>query len=178
MSLSGKTCIITGGAGGLGKAITQNFLASGARCIVLDINDTLLTSISLELSPQYGDKLVVLKCNVASEASIQATYNEILKDGGSAEILVNNAGIPDRFDGVAECELEMWQRVMDINLTGPFLMTKYAVEHFREKGIKGSVINIGSVASTRGGVAGSCSSLPFPIPISPGCCIYRFRLFT
>lgn len=72
------------------------------------------------------------------------------------DILVNNAGLCDRLDGAADLEKAFWDRIVAVNLTGPFLTTKEAVRQFLSKGEKigGVIVNIGSMSSLRGGIAG------------------------
>jgi len=154
-SLTGKVCLVTGGAGGLGKAIAQALLSAGALVAITDINQTLLDSVSASFPPSF---FLAVHANVTIEESARQLVSEVVSKFGHLDILVNNAGIMDNFDGVAECQMDMWGRVLAVNLTGPFIMTGLAVKNFLENGTKGRILNIGSLASFRGGTAGKCFS--------------------
>jgi len=157
-SLTGKVCLVTGGAGGLGKAIAQALLSAGALVAITDINQTLLDSVSASFPPS---SFLAVHANVTIEESARQLVSEVVSKFGHLDILVNNAGIMDNFDGVAECQMDMWGRVLAVNLTGPFIMTGLAVKNFLENGTKGRILNIGSLASFRGGTAGKCFSFLF-----------------
>lgn len=155
--LDGKVCLITGGAGGLGKAIAQTFLESGAKVVVSDINDDMIKGVVAELSA-FGP-FSAIKSDVTNEESAASLFAEIIKEHGQVDVLVNNAGIMDRFDPVGDLDKKVWDKVIQVNLTGPFIMTKLAVQHFLERKGPGSILNVGSVASIKGGAAGKHSSL-------------------
>ncbi|RFU24049.1 hypothetical protein B7463_g12287, partial [Scytalidium lignicola] len=151
--LAEKVCLITGGAGGLGKAIAREFLQSGAKVVVSDINEIFLKTATDELSPLGS--FLALKGDVTSEESAMLLFQEIIKTYGQLDVLVNNAGIMDQFGPVGEVDKTLWDKVIQVNLTGPFIMTKLAVLHFLERKGKGVVLNIGSLASIKGGVSGA-----------------------
>jgi len=155
-ALSNKTAIITGGAGGLGKAIAEAFLEAGANVVVCDVNKALLEKTTAELSAKGPFHTVVT--DVSSEESTAAMVNEAIKKFGQVDILVNNAGIMDRLDPAGELDKRLWDRVIAVNLTGPYILTKLAVNHFLERsrstGDRGVILNIGSLATVKGAAAG------------------------
>jgi NAD(P)-dependent dehydrogenase (short-subunit alcohol dehydrogenase family) len=155
--LDKKTALITGAAGGLGKAIAVAFLQAGANVVVCDINKSMLDECSTELSP-IGPFLAVT-ADITSEESAGALFKETVDRFGQLDVLVNNAGIMDRFDPPGECDKGVWDRVLAVNLTGPFVLSKLAIKEFlrdgREGGKGGSILNVGSIAALRGGSAGA-----------------------
>jgi len=161
--LEDKVVLVTGGAGGLGKAIVKACLDNKAKVVIADINEQLAKETESELHKiwQQGswDPIAVTVLDVSIEASAAAAVDFTVRHFGRLDVLVNNAGIMDSFHSAATCEKEEWDRVLGVNLTGPYLMTKYAVKHFlgRDDGkpSSGSIVNIGSIASQRGALAGA-----------------------
>lgn len=155
MSLKLKTVIVTGGAGGLGKAISKAFLEAGANVVILDINETLLRAVSEELLPL--GPLHTIAVDITDEGKVTAVIKDTVTQFGDLDILVNNAGIMDIFDPIGDLKFELWEKVININLKAPAILSKLAINHFttREKGPKGGVIvNIGSAAGLKGFAAG------------------------
>lgn len=156
-SLSGKTCLVTGGAGGLGKSITLAFLAGGANVVVCDIDQQTLNSASVEFSDK-GPALVV-QCDITNPSSIKSLIKKAVEHFGQLDVLVNCAGIMDRFEPVGELREAIWNKVLAVNVTGTYLMSKEALCHFLSRNARdASIINIGSLASQSGWVGGECLS--------------------
>jgi NAD(P)-dependent dehydrogenase (short-subunit alcohol dehydrogenase family) len=128
--LSGKVCFITGGAGGLGKAIAQAFLNSGAQVVVSDINQELIKQCESEFPNQ---DFRAVNADVTKEESGTRLFAEVVGQFGKLDVLVNNAGIMDHFDGAGDLDKALWDKVIAVNLTGPFIMTKLAVQHLLER---------------------------------------------
>lgn len=149
-SLSGKSALITGGAGGLGKAIAETFLKAGAKVLVVDINADRLETASKELSA-HGE-FHSQNADITNESSVEAIFTTAKEKIGHVDILVNNAGIMDQLDPVGTTEKDMWDRVLAVNLTAPYLMSKHAVKAMDGKG--GVILNIGSTAGAFGFRAG------------------------
>ncbi|KAJ7619524.1 hypothetical protein FB45DRAFT_1095809 [Roridomyces roridus] len=159
--LEGKIVLVTGGASGLGKAIAKACLDNKAKVVLADINDELATQTTIELRQICAcppDYITSTTLDVPDESSAAAAVEFSVRLFGRLDVLVNNAGIFDGFHGAATCEKEVWDRILRVDLTGAFLMTKYAVQHFLGRGdgkpSSGSIVNIGSTASTRGALAG------------------------
>lgn len=150
--LQGTTVLVTGGGGGLGKAIAKAYLDAGANVAICDINDERLGSARAELN-QTG-RFLAARVDITDEAAIQHLVDEILVKFGRLDVLVNNAGVMDRFDPVAELDQEVWARLLNINLTGSFLCAKAAVNAFLKQGDGGLIIQIGSNASYTGHKSG------------------------
>ncbi|GFF29853.1 bacilysin biosynthesis oxidoreductase BacC [Aspergillus lentulus] len=153
-SLAGKTCLVTGGAGGLGKAIASTFLAAGANVVICDINEDRLQQTSAELG-EIG-RLKAIKTDITSASAVQTLFDEIIADFGKLDILVNNAGIMDRFDPVGDLDEALWDKVIGVNLTAPVLLSKLAVRNMLAQPTPdGCIINIVSVAGKAGWAAGA-----------------------
>ncbi|KAI1174406.1 hypothetical protein F4777DRAFT_383930 [Nemania sp. FL0916] len=158
---AGKTVIITGAAGGLGKALATAFLEAGANVAIFDVNPTRLQETTTEWSSKHSsDKFLASEVNITDESAVNAFFSAAAAKFGRVDMLINNAGVMDTFDGAGSCPLDTWNRVIGVNLTGAFLCTKAAVSAFEEQqqsqpGVGGTIINIASVASTRGISAGA-----------------------
>ncbi|MER8950401.1 glucose 1-dehydrogenase [Mesorhizobium sp. M0809] len=133
--LAGKIAIITGGGRGIGAGITQRLGEEGAKVAIVQRN-----------SPPDGilnDRIIYVKADLSSSEQIRAAVETVVERLGGLDILVNNAGI--MFEKTIEEMTEAdWDQMMGINLKAPFLMTKAAMPHLRERG-GGSIINIGSI---------------------------------
>ncbi|KAF9884526.1 hypothetical protein FE257_001714 [Aspergillus nanangensis] len=152
--LSGKTCLVTGGAGGLGKAIATRFLVAGANVVICDINDDRLKETSAELSSRGS--LKAIKVDITSAAEVQGLFDEIVAAFGKVDVLVNNAGIMDRFDPVGDLDEGLWNKVMAVNLTAPYLLSKLAVQDMlKQESPDGCILNIVSFAGKAGWSAGA-----------------------
>jgi NAD(P)-dependent dehydrogenase (short-subunit alcohol dehydrogenase family) len=156
--LAGKTVLVTGAGGGLGKAIAAKFVGAGANVVICDVHEERLKEASAELSTKGTVKAVV--ADITSEESIQNLFGETTKEFNRLDILVNNAGIMDRFDPVGDLDRALWDKVIAVNLTAPYLLSKEAVRiMLAQPEPKGSILNISSLAGKAGGMAGMYFSL-------------------
>ncbi len=122
---TGKTVIVTGATRGIGRTVAENFLAAGAEVIGLYAGNTAIAEAFREDSP-HGFRLEMHRCDVSDASQVEAFYSRFEESGRPLHILVNSAGI--RRDAVAALlSAADWQRVLDINLTGTFLMSRKAV---------------------------------------------------
>ena len=129
--LDGKVAVVTGGARGIGAAIAHGMTAAGAIVVVGDLS-----------APRTGDSTTSY-LDVTSEKSVVAFLDAVVDEHGGLDILVNNAGIMFE-QGLEGHPLDRWNDAISVNLTGPFLMAKHAVTHFRARG-GGNIVNIGSI---------------------------------
>ncbi len=137
-----QTAVVTGATRGIGRAITEAFLARGANVIGLYAGNREAAENCRTANASFGEKLQLYQCNIASEEEVQRFYQQLEKKGRSLDILVNSAGI--RRDAVlAMMKSSDWQSVIDTNLTGTFLMSKGAVPLMMGKRY-GRIINITS----------------------------------
>ena len=139
--LNGHRALVTGGAQGIGLAITQALVAHGARVHVCGTNATALKETAQSL-PGIG----ISVADITKEAQVAAMFTEIEQRLGGLDILVNNAGIAGPTAAIEDITLDDWNRCLDVNLTGTFLCTRSAVPGMKQRR-HGSIINIGSVAS-------------------------------
>ncbi|MBE3046987.1 SDR family oxidoreductase [Candidatus Bathyarchaeota archaeon] len=153
-SLENFTVLVTGAAGGLGKAIATTFLESGANAAICDVSAERLASVSSEWDAAYKGRFLASQTDITDEAAVNSFFAAAVDKFGKIDMLVNNAGILDSFNPVGETERSLWDKVMTVNATGSFLATKAAVNTMVPNG-GGTIINIGSIASYRGGAAGA-----------------------
>jgi 3(or 17)beta-hydroxysteroid dehydrogenase len=145
--VKGKVAIITGGAGGLGKAQAVLLAQEGAKVVVTDLDEAHGQGVAEEIKGNGGEALFI-RHDVSSEAQWKSVIKETLKKFSKLDILVNNAGVII-FKNIQETSLDEWRWVMSINLDGVFLGTKYAMEAMKKSG-GGSIINISSAAGIIG----------------------------
>lgn len=148
--LAGKVALVTGGAGGIGKATVELFAAEGAQVVIADVND----AAGEALAAQIGAATVYQRTDVSDRAQIQAAVDRAVSAFGSLDIMINNAGIscqayPDFLDD----RLDDFDRVMHVNLLGPMLGTQFAARQMRLQGTGGAIINTASIAGTLAGQA-------------------------
>ena len=138
--MRGKSIIVTGGAQGIGLAIAETLLAQHAKVSILDSNTAAIPQLN-DLQDRYSQDLLVIHCDVSNEASVKAGVAQVLQRFAKIDGLVNNAGIANPDSGPVETlELSDWQRWLDVDLTGPFLMAKHCAKFLSLN--KGSIINI------------------------------------
>ena len=150
MQLEGKVAVVTGGARGLGEAICLTLAREGAHVAVCDINPIDGERVAHAIR-QAGRKAVAIKADVSVEEDVKAMIAKTLEALGTIDILVNNAGIC--YQGpVADMTVEIWDRVLDVNLKGTFLCSREVMPTLKQKRA-GRVINLGSLAGHVGGIA-------------------------
>src|SRR5690349_4305197 len=142
---SQKVALVTGAARGIGLATAKKFLAEGWRVALLDIAGTQLTQAVAEIA--RPDDTLALTCDVSDAAAVGAAVRTIEQRFGRLDALVNNAGIAV-FAPLMETSDADFCRVIEVNLTGPFLCTKAAVPLMREHG-GGAIVNITSISAVR-----------------------------
>jgi 3-oxoacyl-[acyl-carrier protein] reductase len=147
IDLGGKRAVVTGGARGIGLAIAERFLASGAKVALWDRDLSAIDAAAKRLA--VGDRLAGIVVDVAEEAAIAAAVSATAGAFGGIDILVNNAGITGPNAPTWEYPVADWKRVIDVDLTGPFLCSRAAVPVMLEGGW-GRVVNIASVAGKEG----------------------------
>ena len=155
MSCKGKTALVTGACGGLGRSIAEEFLAQGANVVVCDINKDLIADFNEKVASSNKDRTLVLECNITDDSAIDSLFAETEKKFGCLDYLVNNAGMMDKFDPVGELDRSWWDRVIALNLTAPTMTSKRAVNMMIKAGKKGSIVNIASIAGFRGFTSGA-----------------------
>ncbi len=144
-SSSTRIALVTGAARGIGLATAKKFLAEGWRVALLDIERELLTKSVADIG--RSEDTLALPCDVSDSAAVHAAMNAIAQRFGRLDALVNNAGIAV-FAPLMETSDKDWSRVLEVNLTGPFICTKAAVPLMRDAG-GGAIVNITSISAVR-----------------------------
>jgi NAD(P)-dependent dehydrogenase (short-subunit alcohol dehydrogenase family) len=140
-----KVALVTGAARGIGLAVAKKLLAEGWRLAMLDIDSELLCKSVDALAA--ADNTLALNCDVSDSSAVTSAFAEIERRFGRLDALVNNAGIAV-FAPLLETSEEDWRRVLEVNLTGPFLCTRAAVPLMRNHG-GGAIVNITSISAVR-----------------------------
>ncbi|KAI1460156.1 NAD(P)-binding protein [Annulohypoxylon moriforme] len=152
--LQGTTVLVTGGAGGLGKAIATGYLNEGANVVVCDINEERLEQVRGEL--ELTGRFLAVSTDITDESAVNKLVDTAVAKFGRLDIVVSNAGMTDKFDPVGTLSKEHWDRIINLNLTGSFLIFKAAVNAFEKQSPSGgTIIQIGSTASYYGTAAGA-----------------------
>jgi NAD(P)-dependent dehydrogenase (short-subunit alcohol dehydrogenase family) len=138
-SLDGEIAIVTGGARGIGRAIVEVFVASGASVVFCDLDPDL----GREVCQQVGERAKFVRCDVGVEADVAAMAEACATAFGPASILVNNAGVNANFDATTMTGDE-WDRFMGVDLKSAWLGAKYVLPHMREVG-RGAIVNVASM---------------------------------
>jgi NAD(P)-dependent dehydrogenase (short-subunit alcohol dehydrogenase family) len=147
IDLKGRVAIVTGGARGIGFAITERMLASGASVAIWDVDQDALGRTATALSNK--GKLFIAQVDVTSEHSIESAVASHMKHAGKIDILVNNAGITGGNAPTWELSPEVWRQVINVNLIGPYLVSRAVVTHMMTAKY-GRIVNIASIAGKEG----------------------------
>jgi 3-oxoacyl-[acyl-carrier protein] reductase len=147
MNLKDAVVLITGGSGGIGRAVAQTLMASGARVAITGRDQARLEGAARSLG------VFPIRADVAQEAEVQRTYREVLAKFGDLDVLVNNAGF-GIFKNLVDFDRASFEAVFATNVTGAMLMAREAARHFIARQ-RGNIINISSTAGLRGGAGGT-----------------------
>ncbi|MFJ9626821.1 SDR family NAD(P)-dependent oxidoreductase [Streptomyces sp. NPDC091280] len=151
--LDGRSVIVTGAGSGIGRATALAFAAQGAKVVVADLNADGAEAVVKEIEQAGGTALAV-----TGDLSEQAVVDEVtattVERFGGVDVLVNNAGIMDRMSALADVADAEWERVIRVNLTAPFLLTRAVLPHMLAAG-RGAIVNTASEAGLRGSAAGA-----------------------
>ncbi len=153
MQIKDKTVVITGAARGIGRALAQRFAAQGANIALLDLNAADLEP-ALKQCAALGVRAMAYATDVSVENQVSAALDQVVKDFGALDVIVNNAGIvKDALllkvkDGevVGKMTLQQWQAVIDVNLTGVFLCAREAAARMVKLAKGGVIVNISSIS--------------------------------
>ncbi|WP_172373020.1 SDR family NAD(P)-dependent oxidoreductase [Sporosarcina jiandibaonis] len=151
--LDNKVALIVGGTSGLGEATAKMFSKEGAKVVVVGTNEDKGQRIVSGIEQNNGEAIFV-KVDITNSASIENGVNQAVEEYGTIDILYNGAGIHDAYANVLETAEDQFDKLMAINVKGPYLTTKAVMPIFLEKG-KGTIINIGSQSTFVAGAGGN-----------------------
>lgn len=145
IDLNGRCAVVTGGAQGFGRAITERFVASGAKVAIWDHD----IAFAERTAKDIGDAATAFQVDVTEIAAVESARDATLKAFGKIDILVNNAGIAGVNKTVWDTDYEEWRKVLRINLDGPFICSKAIVPSMIAHKY-GRIVNIASIAGKEG----------------------------
>jgi NAD(P)-dependent dehydrogenase (short-subunit alcohol dehydrogenase family) len=147
IQLQGRVAIVTGGARGIGRAIAERLMESGATVSLWDVDQSALSTASAEMAAL--GRVHTVKVDLSDDAAVTRAAAETAADCGRVDILVNNAGITGGNARVWEMSPADWRRVMEVNLNGPFYCCHAVVPHLLKNGY-GRIVNVASIAGKEG----------------------------
>ena len=147
IDLDGRCAIVTGGAQGIGRAVAERFLASGASVAIWDMDGGLTEATRGELEGQ--GKVMACQVDVTDPDAVQSALADTVSCLGKVDVLVCNAGIAGQNATTWDYPVEEWNRVIDIDLNGVFLCCRSVVPHMIENGY-GRIVNVASIAGKEG----------------------------
>jgi NAD(P)-dependent dehydrogenase (short-subunit alcohol dehydrogenase family) len=149
--LGGKVAVVTGAASGIGAETARRLAEEGSRVVVADLADEAGEAVAAEVGGRY------VRVDVTAPDEVRALYATAADHFGRVDVLVNNAGISPPDDGsILDTDLDAWQRVQEVNLTGVFLCCKHGIPHLLAAG-GGSVVNTASFVAVMGAATSQVS---------------------
>jgi len=145
IDLSGRVAVVTGGGQGIGRAIAERFIASGAKVALWDRD----AELAMACARALGEMALAFPTDVTDEASVGTARDATLKAFGRIDILVNNAGIAGANAKTWETDVAEWRKVMRVNLDGPFICARAVVPGMIAQNY-GRIVNIASIAGKEG----------------------------
>ncbi|MDP2663390.1 MAG: glucose 1-dehydrogenase [Dehalococcoidia bacterium] len=159
MKLRGKVAIVTGGASGIGRAISLELADQGADVVIVDLNLEAAQSTAKEISA-LGRRALPVRTNVTSSAEVKAMVTQAIEEVGGVDVLVNNAGW-DKLEPFIQSTEETWDKVIALNLKAPIICARSVLDHMMERKA-GKIITIssdaGKVGSTGEAVYSGCKA--------------------
>lgn len=143
-SLAGKTALVTGGGRGIGQVVAIGLARAGARIGIFSRSGA---DETVELIKAAGGEAVSLIVDVTSESAVDKGLRELVEIYGSLDVVFNNAGVCIHKDTFS-ATIEEWREVIDINLTGEYIVARGAARIMHERGIRGSIINMASMSGS------------------------------
>jgi NAD(P)-dependent dehydrogenase (short-subunit alcohol dehydrogenase family) len=157
VTIQGRVTLVTGGASGLGEVMVSRFAADGDRVVIADVDELRARQIADNLTA-VSRRVEAMTVDVTSEGEVAAMVDDIVERHGRLDVLVCSAAVETR-SSVVDCSDDDWQRIIDVNLKGPFLCMKHAIPAIASSG-GGAVVLLGSVLGSIGspGYAAYCAS--------------------
>lgn len=147
IDLSGKVAVVTGGSRGLGRAMVRALARAGADVVVASRDGAACEEYAEEIARSTGRRAIGLSAHVGRWDSLDGFVDEVHDRMERVDVLVNNAGMSPNYDSPTSLSEELFDKVLDVNLKGPFRLSALVGERMVESGRGGSIINISSAAS-------------------------------
>ena len=148
-NFEGRNVLVTGGSRGIGAAIVKLFSKCGAN-VAFNYNKNYRAASELaDNCSSYNGKIMFDECDVSDYQEVQQFADRAIKEFGSIDTLINNAGIWE-YGKIDEMKVETWRRTLQINLDSVYYFSSYLIKQMKEKKIKGHIVNIASTAGQRG----------------------------
>jgi len=149
LRLDRSVAVVTGGAGGIGRATARALADVGATVAVVDTDAAAGDAVVAEITERGGHATSV-RADIADEEAVSAAFAQLVEREGAMDILINNAGIAIRRPAV-ELALSDWEKVVAVNMTGVFLCARTAARHMIARGKGGAIVNVASIMGLSGG---------------------------
>ena len=146
-SIENKKGLVTGAAQGIGKTLAASFAEMGADVAIIDVNLQLAQKTADEIAEKTGRLVKAYECDITDEKSVDKMMKNYLKDYGTIDFCINNAGIAT-FDSAMDISIGDFKKVVDIDLNGTFITARAAARVMKEKGIKGSIVSTASMSAS------------------------------
>jgi NAD(P)-dependent dehydrogenase (short-subunit alcohol dehydrogenase family) len=148
--LSGRTVLVTGGLGILGTHFCRGLAESGARVVIVDLEEEKAGRFAEELGSAWATEAIGLECDVSDEEAVQRAVAKAVERFGRIDVLVNNAAsksddLAAFFSPVEDYSLQEWRKIMSVNLDGMFLVARTVGRHMISAGVSGSIIQTSSI---------------------------------
>lgn len=153
LRFEGKTVVVTGAGGGIGKKVARDFVSEGATVIAIDLQKEGLEELENSVR-QFRGCLKSYVSDLTIQCEIEQILDEVKETYGSIDVLVNCAGIGGHFEPVGELTNELWEKVLAVNLTGTMYAMRRAVQIMLAQQTKGNIVNIASVCGLEGALSG------------------------
>ncbi len=154
MRFEGKTVVVTGASSGIGQSVALEFAKEGATVIAVARRKERLDALAEEAQDMAG-KILPFVGDVSSKEAAEGMIDFAVEQGGKLDVVVNNAGIMDEFRPIDEVSDELWDKVMAVNLYGPAMIMRKAVQVMLEQESGGNIVNTASIGGVRGARAGA-----------------------
>jgi len=148
MKLKGQVAVITGAGRNIGKAMAKLFASEGAKIAVIEMHEGRGQAVVDEINQEGQESMLVL-CDVAKSNDVKQMVKKVTARFGSIDILVNNAALTDHAN-IFESTEEEFDKVIEVSLKGPYLVTKYVAQQMRDQGRGGKIVNFGSTSGMVG----------------------------
>ncbi|GAB3741726.1 3-oxoacyl-ACP reductase [Nocardiopsis nanhaiensis] len=146
-----RVAVVTGAAGGIGRATARRLSEEGATVVAVDLDEEGGKRVAEETGGGF------IRADVTDETAVEALFSQVRDEYDSVDVAFNNAGIsPPDDDSILTTGIDAWKRVQDVNLTSVYLCCKYALPHMRERG-KGAIVNTASFVATMGAATSQVS---------------------